>query len=71
MKTAFASSFALVAVLAACGSESSSSSTSSFKCCVNGAYYDCTTQEAMSHCAANDMAQFCPRKASDDAKCDD
>ena len=59
--------FLALATLPACGD--SSSSSSSFKCCVNGSYYKCNSESDFSHCSKADMTAFCPRDTSGDSQC--
>ena len=54
---------ALVAI--ACSSESSTSK--SFKCCINGAYYSCNTDEEQRSCGTQNMK--CPRDSAKDGEC--
>ena len=51
--------------LAACGDESSSSS-SSFSCCINGSYYSCESADAVQKCGNSDFSG-CTRDSSKDA----
>jgi len=48
-----------------------SSSSSTYTCCVNKAFYKCSSSTDMEHCAARDMTSYCPRDSSQDDKCKD
>lgn len=51
-----------------CGG-SSSSSSSRYTCCINGAFYECPSSDAVSKCGQGDSSA-CTRDSSNDAECD-
>jgi hypothetical protein len=58
----------LALVLFACGDDDDDSSTTiNNKCCINGQYYDCTSDQ-ISTCGRSDTT--CTRNASRDGDCD-
>lgn len=54
----------LVFAATACGDESTSKSSSSITCCINGAFYDCDSSEDQADCA-----NACNRDSSKDDEC--
>jgi hypothetical protein len=56
--------FAAVGLFSACGE-----SSSSFDCCLNGAYYDCEDAEEFETCNLDDGASACDRDSSRDSEC--
>ena len=64
----------IVLCLLACGGDdsgdsSSSSSSSSFTCCLNGEFYQCPSQDAVSKCTLADGPGECSRDSSKDNTC--
>lgn len=59
---------AALGLFAACGETTSSSS---FDCCLNGAYYECEDSEEFETCNLSDGASACDRDPSQDSSCDD
>jgi len=59
----------MTAALVACSSDDTTTSSSSqtYKCCVNGAYYDCKTQDDMKTCGTTSMT--CPADPSKNDQC--
>lgn len=57
-------SAAAVLTFTACGSESSS-----FECCLNGAYFKCANQQQFDSCTFSSPQVLCTRDASKDATC--
>lgn len=54
----------------ACGDDTSSSS-SSFSCCINGSYYTCPNSDAVNQCGQGDSSS-CDRDSSkDSSECSD
>lgn len=62
---AFATISAL-ALFTACGDTESSS----YDCCLNGAYYDCATESEFGTCNLEDGATECSRDSSKDSECE-
>jgi hypothetical protein len=54
--------FLAVGSLSGCGDDSES-----FRCCINGAFYDCSNQEEFETCGAMDTK--CTRAPTRDAEC--
>lgn len=57
----------LIVVLGSLGCSDSEESSSSYKCCVNESYYECSSSEQMQTCGTSAMK--CPRKSSKDSEC--
>ena len=54
----------------ACGFDDESSSSESFRCCLNGAFYDCDSSEELATCSlTSDEPIQCSRDSSRDDEC--
>ncbi|MGM0556011.1 MAG: hypothetical protein ACQEVA_06515 [Myxococcota bacterium] len=58
---------ASIGLFAACGDVSSSSS---FDCCLNGAYYECNDADEFETCNLEDGASACDRDPFKDSECE-